>query len=303
MYFHRVHLHRWVELLLGIVLASAACLKALAYYLDSTLELAGLLDRRLMPLLIVAEFILAFWMAFGGLDRARFIFATATFCLLSLASFYEAIRYVPNCGCFGRLDIPPTASCVFDVTAVIALMLTRDGLPLSNPTQRRFLKRWAATALILTFAATYCFAHSPRSINGTVGDAFSPLTSDDWAKSPDSLFDSIAEGDKLRTGQWTLVFYHFNCPVCRDAIQKYRAIDNALRAQPNRPRLAFVAVPPITTDPSDPGHASNNAAHFILKPDRELTTAMPVVVTLRDGKVSSITTGDQAAHPQIILPE
>jgi hypothetical protein len=284
--------HRLVERLLAIVLAFAACLKAEDLLTGAIHHDVFPFDRRyLVWLLIALEFLLAFWLTIGGLERKRFHCAVACFALFAVCAFFESTRSDSSCGCFGRLKVAPAITGIFDLSSVLALWLTR-------PRWSRLLR---ATPVILLAIAAFSYVHFHRQRETQANDEPVVLEPASWINQTFPLFNSIDGAAEIKTGRWLLVLYHFDCDECRQAIVIYRAIAEVTRGQIDRPRLAFIAIPPFAPDREDPGHATADTQHFALTSDRDWIATTPVVVSLLDGRVLAATDGEQAAKPPGVL--
>jgi methylamine utilization protein MauE len=289
---------RVVERILAVVLALAACLKAHDFLVDFNPYPVGPFDGRLLiSILIGSELLLALWLMVGGFDRPRFLGGFVCFCLFSVITFHEASQAIPSCGCFGRAKVPPAITGCFDLSAVIALWMTRPKrtVPVAPRSFRRIFA--SAIALLLLASAAFSSSHIHRLLEAKTHGEPVVMEPDSWLNQPFPLLNSIDGGAQLRTGRWLLVLYHFDCDACRHAIPKYRAIAQAMRSQINPPHMAFVAIPPLASASQDPGYATPDVLHFSLPSNREWIATTPVVVFLREGRVNLVSAGEQAANP------
>ena len=118
-------------------------------------------------------------------------------------------------------------------------------------------------------------------------------------------FAYTTEGaNPLRQGRWLVVLYHPDCDSCRAAIPLYAALATATEAAAERdqtkPRIAFVAMPPVVTPADDPVVPSTAYLHLNLKPDHDWFATTPVVAAIDDGRVIFAAEGEQAVQPPTI---
>jgi hypothetical protein len=290
--------HRLIERILAIVLALAACLKAQDLLSSFGHQNANPIDRRTLEFLLIAmELSLALWLAIGGIERTRFGCAIVCFTVLAAAAFFETAQSASSCGCFGRVKVPPAITGTFDLCSVMALWLTR-------PTWLRQVAFWSrraafagTAALIVLATAVFTFAHSRQSSERVTVGGPVVLDPTSWVNQKFPLFSFIDGDEKLKTGRWLLVLYHFDCDECRHAIPGYRSLAESMDGQIDPERVAFIAIPPVAPSSQDPGYATANTLHFALREDRDWIATTPLVVSLRDGRVLAVTDGEQAANP------
>lgn len=73
------------------------------------------------PALIFGEVSLAFGIAFQPMRW--WVLCAVVFCAFISYSMYQAIKYVPSCGCLGQLEVSPLAMLVIDCCALVAMVL------------------------------------------------------------------------------------------------------------------------------------------------------------------------------------
>jgi hypothetical protein len=268
MVIRKDNLHRSIERSLAVVLTTAALSKTQAQFLNSRQSNLGPFDPRdLFALLILVELVLALWLVVGGFDRIRFICGIGCFALFLVFSLYEVSQLAPSCGCFGRARVPPAITATFDLTVVIALWFTHRDHVLCTAIWKH--RKGFATGSGLVFLAGLAIAdartHRPSEANAGI----EPLVLDPiaWVNRPFPLFDSIDGASVMERGRWLLVFYHFDCDACRNAIPKYRArasARNNAKAPPSSRAASTRAMPRSTglsskssTSPSDPKRRSS----------------------------------------------
>jgi hypothetical protein len=131
--------------------------------------------------------------------------------------------------------------------------------------------------------------HTTRADNLIILDPSS------WLNQTFPLLDEIIDGGSLQKGRWLVVFYHFDCDTCRQAIPAYLSHLDELTV--NGARMAFVQMPPDPPADQDLVAPSRDYLHLKLRPDRDWFATTPVVVAVEDGKVIWAKDGEDAAEP------
>jgi hypothetical protein len=140
---------RKVEYVLALLLLAAASLKTNQLLTNSEIAIPILIGHKAaFTVLIQSELLLALWLLIGGLPRARLICSVGCFTLFAAASCYEAAHAIASCGCFGNIKVPPAITAALDITAALALCLTRQKNP-DTPSRRRLILGISATTLLI----------------------------------------------------------------------------------------------------------------------------------------------------------
>jgi hypothetical protein len=209
----RLSIHRGIKHFLAIILLSAAGLKAYQVFTNSGPVTSGLVHDRLVILgVIESEMLLGLWLLVGGIAPIRRIVAIICFACFAGISAYEALHQLPDCGCFGKMKIPPMFTAAFDVGAVFALLVIKPGSyerQINDKAQRRIV---TGISFALLFSCglwgTYLWqrAHPPinRSAALENGDLVI-LDPGSWLNKPFPLIDDIDGGNRLSKGRWLVV--------------------------------------------------------------------------------------------------
>jgi thiol-disulfide isomerase/thioredoxin len=270
---------------LAVVLLLAAGLKSRSLALSSS---QGAVSPLPQPLLIALEVLVALWLAFGPLERARFLCGMTCFSLFLTVTLYDVTHSVRSCGCFGEAKISPVVTGSFDLCVLIALWLTRPRRTYTTARSWSPIKVIGGAA-ISALAATTLVINKPQWLSAAEPHAQpAVLNPAMWINQPLPLLNSIEGGDTLSRGRWLLIFYHFDCDACRQLLPTYRTIAEATRGKNASIRLAFVAIPPLASPSQDPGYASTDVSHFALRADRDWITSTPLLVALKDGRVVAL---------------
>ncbi len=88
--------------------------------------------------------------------------------------------------------------------------------------------------------------------------------------------------DQLSSGVIVVLFYHIDCPDCRDAIPLYEQYSRQL-ASDDQIRFAFIKAPPYGDDSEDLVSPDTSAIVGILDNSRDWIFETPLIFLLRDG--------------------
>jgi len=221
------------------VLLTAAGLKT--YQLATTPSLGdGLLDARWLNILVV-EFELGFgvWLIFGMLPKTTWLASLACFTAFAGVSFYKGMIGADSCGCFGAVAVNPWYTFMLDACIVAALIACRpNGISLrirvflSELTAERRWKQLAsvmigwlllavpATAVMMSVSAN-SLAELGTEFTGADGRKTILLEPEKWKGKEFPLLPYIEPPEvrePLKTGEWTVVLYHHDCPKCKETI-------------------------------------------------------------------------------------
>jgi len=306
----RLRARRSVEVLLALLLLAAAGLKAYQLFGNSGFVIPGFIhSKAILAVVIQMEILLSSWLLIGGFARGRFIVAIICFALFAFIASFEALHALPSCGCFGNVKVPPTATAVWDILAVMALWITRPRWRWADPPSpsRRLVFSGVAVAVLSAGAlwTGYSLKVLPRERQvgpSSAGDGdLVVLEPRSWLNKPFGLLGEIDRSDSLRHGRWLILFYHFDCDSCLEAIPRYMSIATSMTSTGvNGPRVAFIAMPPVAPAGQDPVSPSSDYSRLVLRPDHDWFATTPVVAAIEDGSVLWADEGEIAVHPPTI---
>ena len=78
----------------------------------------------------------------------------------------------------------------------------------------------------------------------TITSTYEVLEPETWVGQELPILGHIDIGDRLGKGTWLLLFYHYDCPDCREAIPRYEQMARDLDGNGDFLRIALVEVPP-----------------------------------------------------------
>jgi hypothetical protein len=300
---HNASARRIVEVVLALVLFTAAGLKTYQLQTYGNLALPPVIhSKQIFAGLIQFELLLATWLLLGTLSRPRLLFAVLCFAAFSAVASYEAIRGLPNCGCFGAVKVSPGVAAVFDILAVAGLLFTQHRSIITGPVSRWHRVLIITFGMILSglFWTFFIFSErsEPKQRSVTHLVIFEPEL---WINKPFELINEIDNGEQLRQGRWLVVFYHYDCESCRQAIPFYAELakSEGYRSSKN-PRVVFIAIPPVAPEGRDPVSGASNYSHLLLRSDHDWFATTPVVAAIDNGTVLWAADGERAIHPPSI---
>ncbi len=214
----------------------------------------GILHARWFNILVV-EFELAFglWLLFGFLPKLTRWATIALFTTFAGVSLYKVVSGEASCGCFGTATVNPWWTMGLDMAiAGMAFFLGRghhvdhSRVDLAELDKRRLA--WAVivwlfiiipTSLVMFSVRTNDLSELGTVFTGADGKETILLEPEKWKKDEFPLLPYIEPPEvreKLKTGNWTVVLYHHDCPKCQKVIEELAA-----KGEPN---VVCVEVPP-----------------------------------------------------------
>ena len=112
--------------------------------------------------------------------------------------------------------------------------------------------------------------------------SYEVLEPETWVGKELPILEYIDIADSLRTGNWVILLYHYDCPDCTEAIPKYEQMARDLAGNGDFLRIALIEMPPYgppvvaSGSPCTLGRLANTKEWFV-------TT--PAVALLTDGTV------------------
>jgi endogenous inhibitor of DNA gyrase (YacG/DUF329 family) len=249
-------------------------------------------------ILVCVEFLLALCL-FSGLSKAFIRVATATiFTAFAIHSLRASLEGRPSCGCFGQLVTSPGVILIIDILVLILLFWWRTTPPViaartlevvlcSSAGRHRLTPSRAILFLFFclafgTPAGWLSFQHSQPSM-ATVGRVF-VVEPEQWLDKELPLVAHIDIGQELLKGDWIVLFYHYDCPRCQEAVARYE--QDTVERDPAAPRVALVEVPPLEPEWSSSGNSICRRGR--LDGSHDWFVATPTHLFLVDGVVREV---------------
>ena len=250
---------------------------------------------------------LGIWLLSGLFRKAAWLLTLISFAGFIGIVLYKAITGAESCGCFGTVKVDPRITLtVIDIPIFLALVFFRPVgqkfLPPPWPGAKHFFPVAIGTFIILPVIVavlifnkppleteTYEVVNPQEWVKPKVTPAVEqpetkqPVETNEPAKNEWKKLEQIDVADELRSGIWVVLFYHFNCPNCKEAIPVYEGIYRSLRGNDEAMRFAFIEIPPYGNENQQIVPADTKCLSGRLMKKWFVTT--PLVVVLLDGEV------------------
>jgi hypothetical protein len=284
---------------IALILILAAALKG---YQAATEPIEG---RAWLIAQVELEWLLGLWLLSGLRQRLGWLATLLCFAVFAAMAGHKACQGAASCGCFGKLQVNPWHTVVLDLGIVVGLILCRPRTVAARPIVRRAVRLIvvAVAAIAIGGAAAVKMAtYQPGKLqadNQIVGDGhyvlLEPAT---WVGQPLGLSRYIDVGPQLMDGKWMVVFYHHDCPYCREVLQKLDGLAVRLAADREGAGLAAVEMPPYGE--LQAGLLKEVTLSGRLASDRHWLMESPTVLWLEKGKVTRVQEDSAGLKP--ILP-
>jgi hypothetical protein len=301
-----------VRILTACVLLLASGLKG--YQLSTEPVLSGDLfsNRWLLALGVEFEIIMGLWLLSGLRRRLSCLVAAVAFGVFSVITLYKGISGELSCGCFGRVEISPWYTLILDISLLVGLMAfrPRSGVAIQRAGFRkiRFSVATSAALVACLTAGISMASYRPARLSddgAIIGDdRFVVLEPQQWIGKRLPLLGHIDLGDQLARGQWTLVLYHHDCPHCQESLPQIKKLAGTFlntKSSSSKSntggRFALVEMPPYTPKDSDAAVSKLNCTTAKLSNSRDWFAVTPTLLSLKDGKVTTVVEGDITDAP------
>lgn len=266
------------RILLGSILSVAVAARAYEFFW----RIPGRAPHVSLVILafLVLEGLWALWLFIGVCTRQLWFTSFAFLGGMLSVSLRHVLWKSNTCGCFGRVEITPWLTLIFDLCVLSAIILF-------GHSRRRELGY--ACAIFLVGAATGWMIAAPLARSGTNPaasgtDARMELTRA-WASKPFPLLQGLSRRAQLERGSWLVLIHRRDCPICAEVVPRFEYLARDLLADANASlQIAFLELglreaAPLLKDSS----RSGVWAHTHDDPLEPLPT--PIVVALQDGIV------------------
>lgn len=293
-----------IRTLAGLILLIAAGLKAHQLATEPVANRDIFSYRWSMTAMVEFEIVFGLWLLSGLHKRLSWLLAILCFSGFSVVTIYKALSGESSCGCFGRVQVNPWYTLIFDVTVVLALLIFRPS-PREGRLTRHYRLKMAVTvglALIAGIPAgllmsSYAAAITPiRST--TIGESkFIILEPRLWVGGDFPLLEHIKIDRELARGKWLVVLYRDDCSGCAEALPKCEQMAERLAVDKDFPQIALIAVPPYEKD--SPANLSKCVRGRLLD-SKEWFVETPAIILLADSKVIK-TWKEELPELQVVL--
>lgn len=268
---------------IAAILLIAAILKA--HQLLTEPLLAG--HRGLSVLLVQLELLFAIWLLAGRSARLARMAVIILFLVFAVVSLYRGISGESSCGCFGAVKVSPWISLLLDV---LVIATAGSVSPKMVSAHHRRLPSLKPVPLILAYvgiaacSSFFLLSFHPTTLSAKgllLGDSsFILADPEGWIGEQCPIIDWVDEGHVLREGKWIVLFFHFDCPLCREVLPEF--VQRSL--QPDSDRIAILEVPPFGREQTDFG----KCLHLRLSDSHEWFVESPREMHIANGRVVSV---------------
>lgn len=284
---------------LPIVLLIAAWTKSATPTFGLALTGDVIAAKFLTGMVVVVEASLAILLVLRCWPKATSGTAMVLFALFAIIAFSQVVSGQASCGCFGNYGISPIWMLVFDLFAVVSLVVCfQAGVGGIGGFQA---PPWVALVGCVVVATAGVFNIASVSVSELDDqnkvsieslDGIVVLTPEKWIGQRLLIRDFLVgpEPDCLSAGQCTLVLYSHDCEDCQ------RLIDT-LAGDDSTQSLVLMELPPYS--PGQPPD-TDRISWCRLSDSYRWIVRTPAVLLLRDGYVESVGGGEFFQHDAII---
>lgn len=256
---------------------------------------------------------LGIWLLSGLFRKTAWLLTLISFAGFIGIVLYKVMTGAESCGCFGTVKVDPRITLMaIDIPIFLALAVLRPVgqkfLPPPWPSAKHFFPVAIGTFIILPAVVAVLIFNKPPLETKTyevvnprewVKPKITPAVRPPEIKQPPKIkqpaeinepaknewkkLEQIDVADELRSGIWVVLFYHFNCPNCKEAIPAYEKIYKSLKGNNEAIRFAFIEMPPYGDENQQIVSADSGCLKGRLMKKWFVTT--PLVVVLLDGEV------------------
>jgi len=255
---------------------------------------------------IPLELGLGIWLLCGLFRKAAWLLAVISFGGFIAVTLQKALVGELYCGCFGTVQVNPwiTVSAI-DVPIFLLLLIFRPKgekfLPPPWPSAEHFFGVALPTFVILaSIVPVLIFNRVEReelwtqNVQGSKNDSQqNPLHISDTnetttdanqitvAQEQWAMLEHIDIADSLRSGVVIVLFYHDDCPDCKEAIPVYEQYNQLYKTDDLH--FAFVEIPPYGNEEDNPVPPDTACLTGRLDTSRKWLIQTPLVVIITDG--------------------
>jgi len=313
---------RAVQLALGLLLLTAAGLKTHQLATEPVMATGVLESRWFLIAIVEFELLFGIWLLSGLYPRSTWVLAVVCFVTFSCYSLWKATSGAASCGCFGKVEVNPWHTFIFDVAAVGVLLLWRPRdlrrMRATHPSEGNapdvaftctgnaiaFRKRnvgligvWLVVAVSVGAVAELGVRRDALvAIGQRVGDTI-VVEPQHMVGQPFELGKHIDIGERLAHGRWLVVLYRVGCPDCESFMMGWPDMGPDTQAFP---ATAFVSVPPGSREAA---RSLPNVSWGTLRDDIQWFLATPMVVTLHNNRVLDVRINIDLERERLLRPE
>ncbi len=304
--------NRIVMAVAGALLIIAAALKTYQLLTEPIISAGFWESWEFFLIQIPLELGLGIWLLSGLFRKAAWMAALLAFAVFIIVTLQKGLAGKESCGCFGPIEVDPwiTLSCI-DITLFLGLLIFRPKgaklLPPPWPKPAHFFGVAIPTFIIMAVIIPVLILNKPpdktnryevvRPEEWTQKDPTSSRqtgieqtsqtptgreeTGEEW-----SMLKHIDIAESLQSGIAVILFYHHDCPDCRDAIPLYDQMSRQLPADSEGLiQIAFIEIPPYGPQEDTPIPPDTSCLTGRLDASKKWYITTPLIVVTIDGSV------------------
>jgi thiol-disulfide isomerase/thioredoxin len=235
---------------------------------------------------IPLELGLGIWLVCGLFRKAGWLLGLIAFGGFIGVTLYKGLTGAESCGCFGMVKVNPWITLfAIDIPLFLLLAIFRPKgeklLPPPWPKAFHFFAIAIPTFILLPTVEYVLITNKQTKPN--VEDwvvTASQTTQNIWP-----MLKYINIKQRLKSGMWVVLLYHYDCPDCAKAIPKYEELNKSLKGNENAIDFAFVEMPPYGDKKQQLISPDSEITHGKLSAAKKWYLQTPVVVVIDNGQV------------------
>jgi thiol-disulfide isomerase/thioredoxin len=282
---------------LGLLLLAAAVLKGHELLTTPMANTDIWSNRYFLIFQVEFELALGIWLLSGLFRRAAWLVVLGCFTLFCCVTLYKGLTGAASCGCFGKVHVNPWVTLfAIDLPAVVSLLLFRPTLAKQDILN---LTHWLGPRPTLAqFCVVFLLGLSAVAVSSPVlllnepklaTSKYEVLEPETWVGKELPIIDHIDIGEQLKTGNWLIMLYHYDCPDCIATIPKIEQMAREIQGNEGVLKFALIEVSPYTTyGPKGAGPVVGPNTPCILgklDTSKEWFVTTPVVILVKTKKV------------------
>jgi thiol-disulfide isomerase/thioredoxin len=234
---------------------------------------------------IPLELGLGIWLVSGLFRKAGWLLGFIAFGGFIGVTLYKGLSGAESCGCFGMIKVNPwiTLSAI-DIPIFILLAIFRPKgeklFPPPWPKAVHFFAIAIPTFILLPTIEYILITNKQTKPNVEDWVVTAQTTQNIWP-----MLKYIDIKQRLKSGVWVVLLYHYDCPDCAKAIPEYEELYKSLKGNENTIDFAFVEMPPYGDKKQQLINPDSETAHGRLSAAKEWFLQTPVVVVIDNGQV------------------
>ncbi len=279
-------LNRLAMVIAATVLLFAAATKYIMIMTAPIISVSFSQSREFMLISIFLTTGLGIWLVCGLFRKAAHLLAILAYSVFVLDNIYKIVIGSASCGCFGRVEVSPWIT-IFAVNIPILLLLFifrpvgEKLLPPPFPKAAHFFAAAIPTFLLLALIVYTALAFEPPKAT----DNYRLVDHQSWIGSEFEMLSQIDVADELRSGFCLVLFYHNDCPNCREAVPVYSRMYDDFFADDDTTKIAFIEMPPYGNPAESPVPPDTQCITGTLDTTIKWYAASPLLVVIEDGVV------------------